>query len=113
MNDTELCADLGVAPPINGGQNREELLEFARHCAARITRDLAGVSGWELFLVGGLEGQADAVVRAHLGATVVEARASGCDPAMAIWDAMCQVEQPLRLAATRIPCALQPTYSSD
>ena len=55
MNDTELCADLGVAPPINGGQNREELIAFARYCAARIARELAGVSGWELFLVGGLE----------------------------------------------------------
>lgn len=91
----QLHAELAVS----SSHKREELLAFALYCLARITRDLRGVDRWDLFVSGGLEGQADAVVRAHLGTTRVEARASACDPAHAIWDSICELEQPLRDAA--------------
>ena len=100
MNQMRVRADLRLAPPVSGGHGREELIAFAMYCAARMTRDLAGIDDWDLYVVGGLDGSASAVVRAHVGTAMVEARASACDPANAIWNAMCQVEQPLRVAAT-------------
>ncbi len=99
VSEVRVRADLRLAPPVSGGQKRDDLVAFAGFCAARITRGLSGISAWDLFLVSGLDGQADAVVRAHLGHEIIEARASACDPAHAIWDAMCRVEQPLRDAA--------------
>jgi hypothetical protein len=100
MNQMRVRTDLRLAPPVSGGQKREELIAFAMHCAARITREAAGIEDWDLFVVGGLDGWAHAVVRARVGTTTVETRASACDPAHAIWNAMCEVEQPLRVAAT-------------
>jgi hypothetical protein len=104
MEPMQVRVELSVAPPVSGGHNREELVAFALYCAARITRDLPGpelcrINRWDLFVASGLDGQADAVVRAHVGRDYIEARGSGCDPAQAIWAAMCQVEQPLREAA--------------
>jgi len=100
MSEVRVRAELRLAPPVSGGQKRDDLLAFAGFCAARIARDLSGIAGWDLYLVSGLDGHADAVVRVHVGRDIVEARASACDPAHAIWNAMCQVEQPLRDAAT-------------
>ncbi len=91
--------ELSVAPPLSGGHSREELVAFALYCAARITRDLPGIERWDLYVAAGLDGEADAVVRAHVGRECVEARGHGCDPAQAIWTSMCHVEQPLRDAA--------------
>jgi len=86
-----------VRTEINGDANSEELASFASFCAARIARDLCGIEHWDLYVVGGLE-QADAVIRVRVGGNTVEARASAGDPANAIWNAMCRVEQPLREA---------------
>src|SRR5262245_28723064 len=97
---TPLRAELSLAAPVSNGQGREELIAFADYCAARIARDLVGIDSWDLYLVGGIDGHATAVVRAHVGVTTVEASASDCDPAHAIWSAMCQVEQPVRYAAS-------------
>lgn len=99
MEAMQVRVELSVAPPVSGGHNREELVAFALYCAARITRDLPGIDRWDLFVASGLDGQADAVVRAHVGPSTIEARGSGCDPAQAIWASMCHVEQPLREAA--------------
>jgi len=97
MNQIRVRTDLRLAPPVSGGQDREDLIAFAMYCATRVTRDLAGIE-WELFVIGGLDGSADALVRASVGTTSVEARSSASDPAHAIWNVMCQVEQPLRHA---------------
>jgi hypothetical protein len=98
--EVRVRAELRLAPPVSGGQNRDDLVAFAGFCAARIARDLRGIDAWDLFVVSGLDGHADAVVRVAVGNETVEARASACDPAHAIWNAMCQVEQPLRDAVT-------------
>lgn len=84
-----------VKAEINGDANRDELASFAGICASRISRDLRGVHGWELYVVGGLE-QADAVIRVRVGGETVEARATAIDAANAIWNAMCRIEQPIR-----------------
>jgi len=94
----QMSADLRLAPPTNGSPTSADLIAFASYCAEHITRDLRGIGRWELFLASSLDGQADAIIRAHVGTNVVEARASACDPAMAIWEAMCDVEQPIRFA---------------
>lgn len=99
--EVRVRADLRLAPAVSGGQQPEELLAFAGFCAARIARGIAGVTAWDLYLVAGLDGHADAVVRAHVDHRAIEARASACDPAHAIWNAMCDLEQPLRDAAAR------------
>lgn len=99
MNAMQVRAELSLAPAVSGGQKQDDLVAFAGYCAARISRDLSGIDAWDLYLVGGLDGQANAVVRVHVRGNVVEARGSASDPAHAIWNAMCQVEQPLREAA--------------
>jgi len=97
--------ELRLAPPVSGGQKHDELVAFAGFCAARIARDLRGLGAWDLFVVAGLEGQSDAVVRVQVGRETVEARSSACDPAHAIWNAMCDVEPRIREAACRRPAA--------
>ena len=91
--------DLRLAPPVSGGHKDEDLIAFATYCVARISRGLSGIDRWDVFVLGGLDGRSDALVRAHIGASQIEARASENDPANAIWNAMCSVEQPLRYAA--------------
>jgi hypothetical protein len=99
VSEVRVRAELRLSPPVSGGQKRDDLVAFAGFCAARIARDLSGISAWDLYVVSGLDGQAAAVVRAYLGREIIEGRASACDPAHAIWNAMCEVEQPLRDAA--------------
>lgn len=99
-SEVRVRAELRLAPPVSGGQKRDDLVAFAGFCASRIARDLSGIGTWDLFVVSGIDGHADAVVRVEVGRESVEARASACDPAHAIWNAMCQVEQPLRDAVT-------------
>ncbi len=99
QTEVHVRTELRLAPPVSGGQKHDELIAFAGFCAARIARGLRGIDAWDLFVVGGLDGHADAVLRVRIGRETVEARASACDPAHAIWNAMCEVEQPLREAA--------------
>lgn len=99
QTEVHVRTELRLAPPVSGGQKQDELIAFAGFCAARIARGLRGIDAWDLFVVGGLDGHADAVLRVRVGCETVEARASACDAAHAIWNAMCEVEQPLREAA--------------
>lgn len=101
QTNVQVRAELRLAPPVSGGQKHEELIAFAGFCAARIARDMRGLGAWDLFVVGGLEGQSDAVVRVQVGRETVEARSSACDPARAIWNAMCDVEPRIREVACR------------
>jgi hypothetical protein len=86
---------VNVTTEMIGEGRRDELVAFAGFCAARISRGLRGVTAWDLYVVGGL-GQSDAVVRVKVGNDTVEASASASDPAEAIWNAMCRIEQPVR-----------------
>jgi hypothetical protein len=99
QTEVHVRTELRLAPPVSGGQGHDELIAFAGFCAARIARGLRGIGAWDLYVVGGLDGQSDAVVRVHVAGGTVEVRARACDPAHAIWNAMCDVEQPLREAA--------------
>lgn len=105
MNETSVHAEISLGA-MSGGPQHAELIAFADACAARVARDVPGIGRWDLFVVAGLDGEATAMVRAHVGVATIEARASACDPAQAIWTAMCDVEQPLRDAATRVARSL-------
>ena len=96
-----LSADLRLPPPTIGNPTSAELIAFAKYCADHIGRDLRGVASWELFVIGGLDGATDAIVRARVGTDVIEAKASAADPGSAIWEVMCDLEQPLRDAVAR------------
>jgi len=98
---SNLSADLRLAPPTTGSPTNVELIAFAKYCADHIGKNLRGVASWELFVTGGLDGSADAMVRARVGADIVEAKASAPDAGSAIWEVMCDVEQPLREAIAR------------
>jgi len=100
QSEVHVRTELRLAPPVSGGQGHDELIAFAGFCAARIARGLRGIDAWDLYVVSGLEGRSDAVVRVRVAGETVEVRASASDPAHAIWDAMCDIEQPLREAAT-------------
>jgi hypothetical protein len=88
---------VNVRAEINGHANGDELVSFAGFCAARIARDLRGIDSWDLYVAGGLD-QSAAVIRVNIGQETVEARATAADPANAIWNAMCRIEQPIREA---------------
>jgi hypothetical protein len=68
---------------------------FARYCVARIERDLGEVEHWSVALApttGGFQAR----VEVHDRRGYTEASATGHDGALAIWDAMCRMEQRLR-----------------
>ena len=96
QTEVRVRTELRLAPPVSGGQQHDELIAFAGFCAARIARGVRGIDAWDLIVVGGLEGQSDAIVRVRVGRETVEVRSSACDPAHAIWNAMCDVEPRLR-----------------
>jgi hypothetical protein len=96
--EVRVRTELRLAPSVSGDQQRDELAAFVTVCASRISRQIGGVSGWDVYLVAGMDGQADVLVRAQLATGTVESRASGCEPAMALWNAMALLEQPLREA---------------
>src|SRR5512140_1339240 len=80
---------------VNDDPVRSRLIFFARFCVTRLTRELAGADGWEV----SYDQRADetvAMVRARMGDQVVIARGAHADPAIAVWNAMCRIEQPLR-----------------
>ena len=97
--EVRVRAELRLAPSVSGDQQRDELTAFVAFCASRISRQIGGVTGWDVYLVAGLDGQSDVLVRAQLANETIESRSSGCEPAMALWNAMALLEQPLREAA--------------
>lgn len=76
-----------------------ELTTFAEYCTARIERSVPRPTDrWRISL--SLDGTAFvAFAIAVTNDALVHARGTGREPAYAIWDALCRVEQPLREAA--------------
>ena len=91
-------------------RQRHELTAFARCCAGRIDREhqLCG-RGWltiELALVPMPQAGA-ATARYDLGPIHVEARGFANDLALAIWEALGHLDQPLRASQARWTSALR------
>ncbi len=76
-------------------KHERELGAFARYCVQRIERDLGERQHWVVDVQIGGRGYSAAVEVQHQD-LVIEARGYGHDGPLAIWDAMCRIEQELR-----------------
>lgn len=85
-----------VRVPRNASAKQErELGAFARYCVQRIEKDLGERQHWRVDIGLGGRGYTALVEVQHLG-LVIESRGYGHDGPLAIWDAMCRMEQELR-----------------
>ena len=94
---------IDVRLPVNTSSKQErELGAFARYCVQRIEKDLGERQQWVVEIDLGGRGYSAVVEVQHRG-TQLETRGYGQDGPLAIWDAMCRMEQELRhsLFATR------------
>ena len=82
-------------PPAASARQHRELGAFARYCVQRIEKDLGERQQWLVEISIGNGGYVAVVEVQHLG-LVIEARGRGNDCALAIWDAMCRIEQEIR-----------------
>jgi len=82
-------------PTTSTARLERELGAFARYCVQRIERDLGEHQRWLVSIELGRLGYSAIVEIEHLG-LIVETRGYGNDGALAIWDAMCRIEQELR-----------------
>jgi hypothetical protein len=73
-----------------------ELSAFARYCVARIERELGELTRWTVSTRADARGGFSATVVAYQQDVAHEARGSGPDATLAIWDALCNVEPELR-----------------
>jgi hypothetical protein len=85
-----------VRLPRNTSPRQErELGAFARYCVQRIEKELGEREHWLVEIVLGGRGYSALVEVQHYG-FVLETRGAGNDGPLAIWDAMCRIEQELR-----------------
>jgi hypothetical protein len=85
-----------VHVPLGAGAKHErELLAFARYCIQRIEGEIGERQHWMVEVDIKLRRFIARIAVQHQGLTI-EARGDGHDGPLAIWDAMCRVEQMLR-----------------
>lgn len=85
-----------VRLPRNTSLKQErELGAFARYCVQRIEKDLGERQHWMVEIQIGSRGYAALIEVQHQG-LVLETRGFGHDGPLAIWDAMCRIEQEIR-----------------
>jgi len=85
---------VGLSPP--GSERRtRELGGFARYCILRIERELGARESWKVLIEVSAGTHASTVTVDHRGHTF-EIRTRHQDAVLAIWDAMCRIEQSLR-----------------
>jgi ribosome-associated translation inhibitor RaiA len=72
-----------------------ELGAFARYCIQRVERELGEREAWVVYVKPSLNGHTSHIAVHDRGADI-EAQATGHDGTLAIWEAMCLLEQRLR-----------------
>jgi hypothetical protein len=82
-------------PTTTSMKQERELAAFARYCVQRIEKDLGEQQLWSVEIDLGGRGYSALVEVHHLG-IAIETRGYGNDGPLAIWDAMCRMEQELR-----------------
>ena len=82
-------------PPNTSPKQERELAAFARYCVLRIEKDLGERQQWVVEIVIGSRGYAAHVEVQDIGVSI-EMRGIGDDGPLAIWDAICRIEQELR-----------------
>lgn len=76
-------------------RQERELGAFARYCVQRIEKDLGERQQWLVEIDINKRGYSAFVEVRHLG-LVLETHGYGHDGPLAIWDAMCRIEQEIR-----------------
>jgi hypothetical protein len=85
-----------VRLPANASlRQTRELGAFARYCVQRIEKELGERQRWLVEIELGSRGYAALVEVEHHG-LVIEARGRSQDAPLAVWDAVCRIEQDLR-----------------
>jgi hypothetical protein len=82
-------------PVLDGARRHRELRAFACFCIARIEREMGALDGWVVTITPAGRGFAAAVLARRSGSTV-ERQGLGRDSTLAVWDALCNLEQALR-----------------
>ena|ERR1051326_9073046 len=89
-------------PRVNGSRLHRELAAFVRYCVMRIERELGARERWQVEIAptrgSGFGSRVSVVDR---GIETAE-RGQGRDAALAVWDAMCRIEQILRERRTAV-----------
>jgi hypothetical protein len=75
---------------------QRELGAFARYCVTRIERELGAREHWQVTIAPTTGGVFASQVAVTDRGVETEQRGRGHDAALAIWDAMCRIEQILR-----------------
>lgn len=82
-------------PEYAGAKLHRELGAFARYCIVRVERELGERKAWSVTISPAPDGYASHIAVSDRDATI-EDRGTGHDGALAVWDAMCRIEQRLR-----------------
>jgi hypothetical protein len=81
-------------------RQHRELGAFVRYCVIRIERELGEPERWMVRIAPSGSGFASTVAVQDSG-LALESTGSGLDGALAVWDALCSLEQALREARAR------------
>ncbi len=82
-------------PALASERLHRELGAFARYCIARIERELGRRGAWAVSVMPAPGGFASEISVREARSSFTE-RGQGLDGTLAIWDAMCRLEQRLR-----------------
>lgn len=89
-------ARIDIRVPVGVSLKHErELGAFARYCVQRIEKDLGERQQWNIEIDLRAPNYVARIEVQHFG-LVLETRGQGPDGPLAIWDAMCRIEQELR-----------------
>ena len=104
---------IGVrVPPGVSSRHERELGAFARYCVLRIEKDLGEREQWNIELDIRSPGYSARVEVQHLGLELVT-KGQGHDGPLAIWDAMCLIEQELRDRRGAVFATLRDTRAAN
>jgi hypothetical protein len=81
--------------PDRSEPRKRQLGGFVRYCVSRLEKELGAREHWKVRVEVGIGVDASTVVVRHGGETI-EMFARSHDPVLAIWDAMCGIEERLR-----------------
>ena len=87
--------DLELVHVARDPRARQQLGAFVYYCVARIERDLGPVAHWSVKVAPSHGGFATSIHVDDRGA-VLDVQADAFDGPLAVWDAMCRIEQRLR-----------------
>jgi len=78
-------------------RQQRELGAFVRFCVARLERELGPSERW-IVKIDPSSGGFRSMVAMHDGALAIESTGRGLDGPLAVWDALCRLEQAVREA---------------